>query len=53
MSKGDEASYKAKIKPKEEGTYTVYTNQKPDARILERKTISCLKYILSGTNRLT
>jgi len=26
LSKGEEASYKAKIKPTEEGFYTIYTN---------------------------
>ena len=36
MSKGDEASYKAKIKPKEEGTYTVYVNLYDDYRLIDR-----------------
>jgi hypothetical protein len=36
MSKGDEASYKAKIKPKEEGTYTVYANLYDDYRLIDR-----------------
>jgi len=37
LSKGDEASYKAKIKPKEEGFYTVYANLSDDYRLIDRE----------------
>jgi hypothetical protein len=36
MSKGDEASYKAKVKPKEEGYYMVYANLYDDHRLIDR-----------------
>jgi hypothetical protein len=36
MSKGDETSYKAKIKAKEEGFYTVYANLYDDHRRIDR-----------------
>jgi hypothetical protein len=36
MSKGDEASYKAKIILKEEGYYTVYANLYDDHRLIDR-----------------
>ena len=36
MSRGEEASYKAKIKPKEEGYYTVYANLYDDYRLIDR-----------------
>jgi hypothetical protein len=36
MSRGEEASYKAKIKPKEEGYYTVYVNLYDDYRLIDR-----------------
>jgi hypothetical protein len=36
LSKGDEASYKGKIKPKEEGYYTVYANLYDDNRLIDR-----------------
>jgi len=36
LSKGEEASYKAKIKPKEEGLYTVYANLYDDHGRIDR-----------------
>jgi hypothetical protein len=36
MSRGEETSYKAKIKPKEEGYYTVYANLYDDYRLIDR-----------------
>ena len=36
LSKGEEASYKAKIKPKEEGFYTVYANLYDDHGRIDR-----------------
>jgi hypothetical protein len=36
MSKGDETSYKAKIKPKEEGFYTVYVNLYDENRLIDK-----------------
>ena len=37
MSKGEEGSYKAKIKPKEEGFYTVYANLYDGYRRIDRE----------------
>ena len=36
LSKGEEASYKAKIKPKEEGFYTIYANLYDDHGPIDR-----------------
>lgn len=36
LVRGDEAEYKAKIKPKEEGFYRVYVNLYDDYRLIDR-----------------
>jgi hypothetical protein len=36
LSKGEEAAYKARVKPKEEGFYTVYVNQYDDHGRIDR-----------------
>ena len=36
LSDGEEATYRAKIKPKEEGYYTVYVNLYDDYRLIDR-----------------
>jgi hypothetical protein len=36
LARGDEAEYKAIIKPKEEGFYTLYVNLHDDYRVIDR-----------------